>query len=128
MIQLILETTTYLQNYLQMPKTTRASRHSKKKSERRENYKKRTEKKGKYATKPKEKQYKVKPTTELDWLNPDDEQEMREEEWHMTDSLVTWHRPPRKSFVRYVIPGVLDNDELDEISRKHPDLFNYLFQ
>ena len=112
-----------------MSKTTRATRHSKKKSERRENYKKRTEQKGKYPVKPKDKQYKVKPTTEMDWLNPVDEQEMREEEeWHMTDSLVTWHRPSIKSFVRYVIPGVLDNDELNEISRKHPDLFNYLFE
>lgn len=111
-----------------MSKTTRATRHSKKKSERRENYKKRTEKKGKYTTKPKDKQYKVKPTTELDWVNHVDEQEMREEEWHMADALVTWQRPSIKSFVRYVIPGVLDNDELNEISRKHPELFNYLFQ
>jgi hypothetical protein len=111
-----------------MPKTTRASRHSKKKSERRENYKNRVGKQSKYPVKPKDKQYKIKPTTELEWINPVDEQEMREEEWHMTDSLVTWHRPSRKSFVRYVIPGVLDNDELNEISRKHPDLFNYLFQ
>ena len=111
-----------------MSKTTRATRHSKKKSERRENYKKRTEKKGKYTTKPKDKQYKVNPTTELDWVNPVDEQEMREEEWHTADAHVTWHRPSIKSFVRYVIPGVLDNDELNEISRKHPELFNYLFQ
>jgi hypothetical protein len=111
-----------------MPKTTRATRHSKKKSERRENYKKRTEQKGKYPVKPKDKQYKVKPTTELDCLHPVDEQEMRSEEWHTTDAHVTWHIPSRKSFVRYVIPGVLDNDELNEISRKHPDLFNYLFE
>ena len=111
-----------------MPNTSRATRRCKATPERRENYKKRTEQKGKYPVKPKDKQYKVKPTTELDWLNPVDEQEMREEEWYTADSLVTWHRPSKKSFVRYVIPGVLDNDELNEISRKHPDLFNYLFE
>ena len=113
-----------------MPKTTRESRRCKAKSEKRVNYKNRVSqgKKSKRATKPKDTRHRVKPTTELDWLQPIDDQEMRSEEWHMADALVTWNRPSCKSFVKYVIPGVLDYDELDEISRKHPDLFNYLFQ
>ena len=108
-----------------MPNTSRATRHSKKKSERRENYKNRVGKQSKYPVKPKDKHYKIKPTSKLDWLNPVDEQEMREE-WHMADAYVTWYRPPRKSVIRYVIPGVMDSEELDELGRKHPELFNYL--
>ena len=112
-----------------MPKTTRESRRCKAKSEKRVNYKNRVSKgkKSKWATKPKDTRHRVKPTTELDWIHPVEEQEMRSEEWHMADAYVTWYRPPRKSVVRYVIPGVMDLDELDELGRKHPELFNYLF-
>mgnify|MGYP001323584323 CR=1 FL=1 len=116
-----------------MPKTTRESRRCKAKSEKRVNYKNRVSqgKKSKWATKPKDTRHRVKPTTEMDWLQPideQDEQEMREEECHMADAYVTWNRPASKSVIRYVIPGVMDYEELDEISRKHPTLFNYLFQ
>lgn len=114
-----------------MPYTTRATRHIKAKSEMRANYKKRVSqgKKSKWVTKPKDTRYRVKPTTELDWLHPEEEQEMREEEWHTVDVDVTCYRPSKKSVIRYVIPGVMDLDELNELIRIHPDpeLFNYLF-
>ena len=107
-----------------MTKNTRATRRCKAKSEKRVNYKNRVShgKKSKWATKPKDTRYRVKPTTELDWIHPVEEQEMRSEECHMA-----WYRPPRKSVIRYVIPGVMDSEELDELGRKHPELFNYLF-
>ena len=63
--QLIIEPT-YLQTtykHLQtMPKTTRATRQSKAKSEKRENYKNRVGKQSKWATKPKDTKHRVKPT------------------------------------------------------------------
>ena len=45
-----------------MPKTTRATRHSKAKSEKRENWKNRVGKQSKYPVKPKDTMHRVKPT------------------------------------------------------------------